>query len=269
MTTPVSAERGRFNVVVFAAPGTGVRTLVQTCFGAMPAAEPLGAANLPGAAVFRDPDDVVELHIVRLGQTPNGALVPSPQREVLQALADHNATAAAQSPTERLHGAWFVQRWGAGDLSTAQMALLADIAEHLPVVLVVTQVPANLAGQRAREAVAYARRIDALMLPALGGRPVVLTNARAQETTGIPVHGVAELRTVTLSVAPEAAARARATATAASRRHRADRMRSALPTFLAARLPEQFGEEWGEQWDRVSQTSRSVWQAAWTRYRPR
>ncbi len=277
MTTPVSAERGRFNVVVFGPPGCGVRTLARTCFAAEPVAAALGPAVLPGAQVLRDPDDVVELQVMRTTPLPGAAPASGPgigvPVEVWEALDAHLAATDTFGSSDQLHSAWFVLRWGTGDLTDAQMSLLADVAERLPVVLVVTQVPANLAGRRAREAVAFARRMDALMLPALGDRPVLLTNALALETSGVPVHGIAELRAATFAIDPEAAARARVAAAAASRRRRAARMRTVLPDFLTEHVPEHFGnqlsEQVGEQWDRVTRTSRSAWNSAWQRYRPR
>jgi len=196
------ADLGRFNLAVFGKTGTGKSTLINAIFGAQVAATGTGAPVTAGLDYYRHPDGILGIYDSR------GFEMGEAGEAVLAELSRIVADSRGKPMDEQIHAAWYTLRWSDRRFEQQQALFVTRLAELMPVIMVLTQVPANLAGQRHQEAVQLARYIESLMLPLSPTNAVLYTNARADEFTGSPVHGLDDLLNATFATAPEAAQRA-------------------------------------------------------------
>ena len=196
------ADLGRFNLAVFGKTGTGKSTLVNAIFGADVAATGTGAPVTEGLDYYSQTDSVLGLYDSR------GFEIGEAGDKVLAELRHIVEDSRTKPMAEQIHAAWYTLRWSDRRFERQQVEFVRQLSDMMPVILVLTQVPANLAGQKHQDAVQLARYIESLMLPLSPDNRVLLTNARADEFTGSPVHGLQELLEATFATAPEAARRA-------------------------------------------------------------
>jgi uncharacterized protein (DUF697 family)/GTPase SAR1 family protein len=197
---------GRFNLAVFGKTGVGKSTLVNAIFGEEVAATGIGRPVTLGS----------HLYVHRTGKlgiydTQGLEVGRDTERIVheLQAFIDHSR---ALPFTEQVHLAWYCVRASDRRFEQAEAAFVRRLAElELPVVLVLTQVPARRdAGGTlhvAPDALELARQVEQMQLPVHGGRPV-LVNALADPFIGAEQHGLLELLDASFRLAPDEAAEA-------------------------------------------------------------
>jgi uncharacterized protein (DUF697 family)/predicted GTPase len=196
------ADLGRFNLAVFGKTGTGKSTLVNAIFGADVAPTGTGAPVTEGLDYYHQPNTVLGLYDSR------GFEIGEAGDKVLAELTAIVADSRTKPMAEQIHAAWYTLRWSDRRFESQQVAFVQRLCELMPVIVVLTQVPANLAGQKHQDAVQLSRYIESLQLPLSPENRVIMTNARADEFTGSPVHGLPELLEATSQTAPEAARRA-------------------------------------------------------------
>lgn len=244
-------ELGRFNLVVVGPPGCGRATLVNAVFGADVIHRGGGQPVADGVDFYQHPDGILGVYVAPAPAAAEQA------RTTIAALAELTERKRAEDLSEQVHAAWFLVRWGEPEPSTDHLQLVQELAAALPVVFVVTAVPANLAGQADQEAVRFARFVQSHLLPLSPSNTVFLTNARIDPEHATPLHGLAELAEATFATAPEAARRAQAAAGYVQRQHRG---RTLPLTSLRVRA---------QGWQQQSLPLRSAMRSYWSRFRPR
>jgi hypothetical protein len=244
-------DLGRFNLLVVGRPASGVTTLVNAVFGAKFTPADAARSSAEGIAYYRHPEGVLGVYRASPDPVAGGEADRS-----LHAISGLVADTRTRPLADRIHAAWFTVRWGDAPLNSDQADAVRSLAELLPVVVVVTAVPANLAGHPVQPAVQYARFIEAQLLPISPRNTVYLTNARIDPGHPSPLHGLAELAAATFQTAPEAARRAQAAARLAQR----DTGGRSLPlTSLLLRA---------QNWQQESKSLRTAARAYWARFRP-
>ena len=219
-----AAEVGRFNLAVFGRSGTGKTTLVTATFGQELTPTPAAMPNPLGMDQYIHPDGIVGVYDARVfTMDAAGELALARLQSVV-------SESRSKPLPEQLHAAWYTVRWNDRGFDNDQAEFVRRLAQVVPTVFVITQVPANIAGQRHQDAVRLSRYVQAQLLPLSPDNTVYLTNARADEFTGSPVHGLQELLTATFAAAPEAARRALAAAQLIDR----ERKRPASPEIFVA-----------------------------------
>ncbi len=196
------AELGCFNLAVFGKTGTGKSTLINAIFGREVAVTGTGAPVTAGVDYYAHPDGILGIYDSRgfeMGEAGEQVLAS------LQRIVDESRR---KPLPEQIHAAWYTLRWSDRRFESGQAEFVRKLSDMVPVIFVLTQVPANLAGQKHQDAVRLARYVEAQMLPLSPDSTVYLTNALADEFTGSPVHGLQDLLTATFATAPEAARRA-------------------------------------------------------------
>ncbi|MCB0914189.1 MAG: hypothetical protein KDC23_00590 [Actinobacteria bacterium] len=255
---------GKFNLAVVGAAGAGKTTLVDAVFSAMVP----DVDRAPGGSARSWPNmdaELAECFIAR--RDPDGIVTvvesasindPVVLRRVVAVLVSRARESGAAPLNERLHAVWWVAD-ADSEITAPVSTAIAAIAEVVPVLAVMTRVPATLAGQPNQEVVRRARFLESQLLPVSQNR-VFLTNARADATTGSPVHGLAELREATFQAAPEAARRAQAAALAKRRSRTSERTSDEpLTATLRARL---------SQFEAESRPLRAALRSGWNRINP-
>jgi len=197
---------GRFNLAVFGKTGVGKSTLVNAIFGEAVAATGIGRPVTLGS----------HLYVHRTGKlgvydTQGLEVGRDTERIVseLQRFIEHSRTMPF---AEQVHLAWYCVRATDRRFEETEAAFIRRLAElELPVVLVMTQVPArrDAAGTLyvAPDALELARQVKAMDLPVHEGRPV-LVNALSDPFTGVEQHGLLDLLDATFRLAPQEAAEA-------------------------------------------------------------
>ena len=196
------AALGCFNLAVFGKTGTGKSTLINAIFGRDVALTGTGAPVTVGLDYFAHPDGILGIYDSR------GFEMGEAGEKVLAGLNQIVNDSRRKPLPEQIHAAWYTLRWSDRRFEGQQAEFVRQLSELVPVIFVLTQVPANLAGQKHQDAVQLARYVEAQLLPLSPDSSVYLTNALADEFTGSPVHGLQELLTATFATAPEAARRA-------------------------------------------------------------
>ncbi len=211
--SPISL--GRFNLAVLGFTGVGKSTLVEAVFGAAVGrtdVEPAGwEAELPVAAeeFSANFDTYADATAVVTVAESTTALDDQSAAAAVRVLVRVARARASRPLSEQLHAVWWVRTSG-DDVSDAQRTAVGELAKEVPVMMVISRVPASLAGRPEQEAIRRARFIESLLLPLSPANQVYLTNARADSMRATPVHGLADLRNATFACAPEAARRAQA-----------------------------------------------------------
>jgi uncharacterized protein (DUF697 family)/GTPase SAR1 family protein len=197
---------GRFNLAVFGKTGVGKSTLVNAIFGEAVAATGIGRPVTQGS----------HLYVHRTGKLgiydTQGLEVGRDTDRMIGELQRFIAHSRTMPFHEQVHLAWYCVRASDRRFEDTEAAFIRKLAElELPVVLVMTQVPArrDASGQLcvAPDALELAAQITAQALPVHAGRPV-LVNAVADPFTGVEQHGLLELLDATFRLAPEEATEA-------------------------------------------------------------
>ena len=249
------AAFGRFNLVVLGVEQVGKSTLVEAVFGLRYEDRPATTAEV-WSGLFESIEHPDGFLVCYESRGLKAGADPGPNVEALLAAVRDTESSALN---DQIHAVWWVTPAGFRP-DPAQLAAIGSLAQALPVMLVMSQVPASLAGRPSQSAVQNARWIESLLLPLSPSNRVYLVNARAASDSATPVHGLVELRDATFACAPEAARRAQA----AADMHRRIRRRSpesvtdALTDAVRTRL-SQLEEE--------SRPYLSVLRAGWERLR--
>lgn len=196
-------ELGRFNLAVFGKTGVGKSTLVNAVFGEQVAATGIGRPVTRGS----------HLYVHRTGKLgiydTQGLEVGRDTDRIVEEVAAFIEGTRAKPFTEQVHLAWYCVRATDRRFEDTEAAFIRRLAQlELPVVLVLTQVPArrDATGQLfvAPDVIELARQVQAMALPVHDGRPV-LVNALADPFTGVEQHGLLELLDATFRLAPQEA----------------------------------------------------------------
>jgi uncharacterized protein (DUF697 family)/GTPase SAR1 family protein len=225
-------EIGRFNLAVFGKTGVGKSTLVNAVFGEAVAATGIGRPVTMGSHLYVHRTGrlgIYDTQGLEVGRDTDRIVAE------LQRFIEHTRSLPF---TEQVHLAWYCVRATDRRFEQAEATFIRRLAElGLPVVLVLTQVPARFddAGQRlvAPDVVELAQQVAAQHLPVHEGRPV-LVNALADPFTGVPQHGLLELLDATFRLAPQEAAEALTAAQKIDPARKAAAAEKAVTTAAAA-----------------------------------
>lgn len=196
------AELGRFNLAVFGKTGAGKSTLINAVFGQVVAPTGTGSPVTVDLAFYQHPSGL-------LGLLDSQGFETGQSGDSVLARLGEIVTAGRQQTVDRqVHAAWYVLRWSDRRFEQAQAMFVRRLAELVPVIVVLTQVPVAPDGSIHGEALELAAYIESLGLPIAPGGRVVLTNALADPFLRTPVYGLQALIEATFQTAPEAARRA-------------------------------------------------------------
>ncbi len=197
---------GRFNLAVFGKTGVGKSTLVNAIFGEAVAATGIGRPVTHGS----------HLYVHRSGKLgiydTQGLEVGRDTERIVDDLRAFLEHSAALPVADQVHLAWYAIRGTDRRFEPAEATFVRALAElGLPVVLVVTQVPArrDAAGvlHVAPDILELSRQIEQMRLPVHEGR-AVLVNAVADPFIGAEEHGLLGLLDATFRLAPDQATEA-------------------------------------------------------------
>ncbi len=187
---------GRFNLAIFGKTGVGKSTLVNSIFGEDVAATGIGEPVTRGSHLYLD--RIGHLGIV----DTQGLEVGKDNKEILAELGKAMREMRRRPLADQIHVAWYCVRGMDRRFEEAEADFVRRLdGLGLPVVLVLTQVPAR-DGHYHPDAVELARRIEEHRLPLAGGRPYFVF-ARADDFAGQPAHGLQDVLDATFRVAPE------------------------------------------------------------------
>lgn len=191
-----SQEIGRFNLAIFGKTGVGKSTLVNAIFGAEVAKTGIGQPVTKESTLYLHTSGFFGL------LDTQGLEVGVDGDRVIKDLGKLIQDRRRRPQSEQVHVAWYCVRASDRRFEETEAAFVRKLHQlGLPVVLVMTQVPMSPAGVYHPEAVEFAQEIDRLQLP-VQDRRVYLTNARADDFSGLPVHGLQEVVDATFRCAP-------------------------------------------------------------------
>lgn len=196
-------EIGRFNLAVFGKTGVGKSTLINAMFGENVALTGIGRPVTQGS----------HLYVHRTGKLgiydTQGLEVGRDTDKILGEMKKFLDHVAKQPFVEQVHLAWYCVRANDRRFEQTEADFVTRMVElGLPVVLVMTQVPARFDVEGtlyiAPDALELAREISHMGLPVYQNR-AILVNALADRFLGVDQHGLAELLDATFHLAPDAA----------------------------------------------------------------
>lgn len=200
------AEIGRLNLAVFGKTGSGKSTLVNAVFGKNVAPTGIGEPVTKGLNYYIHSSGFLGVY------DSEGFETGTSGDSILAGLARIIDAKRAQPMDHRIHVAWYVVRWSDRRFEKAQQDFVRSISNlGLPVVVVMTQVPARLTPEGLEvhpEAHEFARYIEGLGLPIRVDGHVYLTNALEDPFTHSVVFGLTELVEATHQVIPDGVAQA-------------------------------------------------------------
>ncbi len=190
----------RMNLLLVGKTGTGKSTLVNAVFGSKVAQTGVGRPVTRGLHYFEVPNSPLGLYDsegFETGEAGDG---------ILTRLRDLIKEKQQGPVSEHIHAVWYCLRWSDRRFEDGQADFVAALQEMgLPVIVVLTQVPRNAAGQIHQDAETLASDIEARGLGIAPAGRVIHTNAAPDEFMGWPVHGLKDLLDATFQVVPEAA----------------------------------------------------------------
>ncbi|MDP3971813.1 MAG: DUF697 domain-containing protein [Candidatus Nanopelagicales bacterium] len=196
------AELGRFNLAVFGKTGAGKSTLINAVFGQVVAPTGTGSPVTADLAFYQHQSGL-------LGLLDSQGFETGQSGDTVLARLGEIVTAGRQQSVDRqIHAAWYVLRWSDRRFEQGQAMFVNRLAELVPVIVVLTQVPVAPDGSVHGEALELAAYIESLGLPIAPSGRVILTNALADPFLRTPVYGLQTLIEATFQTAPEAARRA-------------------------------------------------------------
>lgn len=200
------AEIGRLNLAVFGKTGSGKSTLVNAVFGKNVAPTGIGEPVTKGLNYYIHSSGFLGVY------DSEGFETGTSGDSILAGLARIIDAKRAQPVDQRIHAAWYVVRWSDRRFEKAQQDFVRSISNvGLPVIVVMTQVPARLTPEGLEvhpEAREFARYIEDLGLPIRVDGHVYLTNALEDSFTHSVVFGLTELVEATHRVIPDGVAQA-------------------------------------------------------------
>ena len=196
-------EIGRFNLAVFGKTGVGKSTLVNAIFGEEVAATGIGRPVTLGSHLYVHRTGklgVYDTQGLEVGRDTDRII------HELQAFIERTRTLPFP---EQVHLAWYCVRATDRRFEQAEAAFIGKLSDlGLPVVLVLTQVPARRDGDGrlhvAPDVLELTEQIAGMGLPVHGGR-AVLVNALADPFIGGEQHGLHDLLDATFRLAPDEA----------------------------------------------------------------
>ncbi len=195
-------DLGRFNLAVFGKTGAGKSTLINSVFGHEVAATGTGPPITAGLQYHEHPDGILGLYDSQGFETGHGG-------DAVLAGLEQIVTASRSEPVERqIHAAWYLVRWSDRRFEDAQAVFVQRVAQLVPVIFVMSQVPMTSDGRVHGDALAFAQYIESLNLPLSPQNSVVMTNALPDEFLRTVVFGLDRLLDATFATAPEASRRA-------------------------------------------------------------
>ncbi|MFT6564453.1 MAG: hypothetical protein ACJAY5_001209 [Actinomycetes bacterium] len=195
-------DLGRFNLAVFGKTGAGKSTLINAVFGREVAATGTGPPITEGLQYHEHPDGILGLYDSQGFETGHGG------DAVLAGLEQIVTTSRSQPVEKQIHAAWYLVRWSDRRFEDAQAIFVQRVAQLVPVVFVMSQVPMTADGRVHGDALAFAAYIESLNMPLSPQNNVVLTNALPDEFLQTVVFGLDRLLDATFATAPEASRRA-------------------------------------------------------------
>ncbi|WP_448640755.1 GTPase family protein [Geodermatophilus sp. URMC 63] len=191
---------GRMNLLLVGKTGTGKSTLVNAMFGDALAKTGVGRPVTRGLDYFHVPGKPLGLY------DSEGFETGQDGDTILSRLQEHVEEKRQLPVSEHIHAVWYCLRWSDRRFEDGQAEFVRALrAMGLPVILVLTQVPRNPAGEIHSDAQALADDIEARGLGIAPAGRVLFTNAVADGFMGWPAHGLQELLDATFLIVPEAA----------------------------------------------------------------
>jgi len=188
-------EIGRFNLAIFGKTGVGKSTLVNAIFGEEVAATGIGGPVTAGSHLYLH----AEGHFGVLDT--RGLEIGADSSTILGELEEYVLQLRRAPLAEQVHVAWYCVRAGDRRFEDTEEAFVRALDRlGLRVLLVLTQVPMR-EGRYHPDALELVRVINERELP-LHGEPVFLTNAKADDFSGQPAHGLQKLLDATFRAAP-------------------------------------------------------------------
>lgn len=195
-------ELGRFNLAVFGKTGAGKSTLINAIFGRTVAATGTGPPITTGLNYHEHPSGVLGLYDSQGFETGHAG-------DAVLAGIDRIVAESRKNAVDRqIHAAWYVVRWSDRRFEKAQAAFVARLAQLVPVIFVISQVPAAPDGRVHSDALELAQFVQGQGLVLSPHGRVILTNAMADPFLHTDVYGLQALLDATFQTAPEAARRA-------------------------------------------------------------
>lgn len=196
-------ELGKFNLAIFGKTGVGKSTLINAIFGDEVALTGTGRPVTRGTHYYEHPSGyfgVYDSEGVEVGQ--EGDEILAKFREIIEQ--------SRSEPVEKhIHVIWYCVRAADLRFEDTQAEFVQALAEEgVPVLVVLTQVETNGAGEIHPETLKLAHDIEERRLPLSPTNRVFFTMAKADEWSGRGAHGLQELLDATFLVAPDAVASA-------------------------------------------------------------
>lgn len=234
---------GRFNLGLFGLTGVGKSTLLNAVFGADLAATGIGDPVTQDAKLYRY--DTSNLGIF----DTKGLELGSDMASILEAFVGFVDANRMGGLDDQIHVIWYCIRAGDRRIQPAEEAFIGKVADiGIPVLLVMTQTPLTADGEIHQDAVVLADAIRELRLPIRGD--VRFVNAKADDFSGVPSHGLDELLEATSAVAPEGVRNALAAAQQVDRKFKRARAQSlidgAAPKLQGRVLLRGVDQVWAE-----------------------
>lgn len=196
------ANLGRFNLAVFGKTGSGKSTLINAIFGMRVAATGTGPPITTGLNYYEHPSGL-------LGLLDSQGFETGHAGDAVLAGIEQIVSRSREQPVDRhIHAAWYLLRWSDRRFETAQAAFVGRLAQMVPVVFVISQVPVSGDGRIHSDALELADYVERQGLPLSPDGRVVFTNALADPFLATDVYGLHSLLEATMRTAPEAARRA-------------------------------------------------------------
>lgn len=190
-------QLGHANILVVGQTGVGKSTLINAVFRKPLAAAGMGRPVTKVVQRFEDPDVPVTLYDTR------GVELGDEQKAVIRDFRKIIEKSLKGPPEEHIHLVWYCMDAGQTRVQHYDDAIISSLAEHVPVVLVLTQAIDDERADALEKAVLEAG------LDITGGRAIrTLAAKRRIRGTTLRPHGLDDLVRVTDELLPEAVRRA-------------------------------------------------------------
>lgn len=190
-------QLGHANILIVGQTGVGKSTLINAVFRKPLAAAGMGRPVTKVVQRFEDPDVPVTLYDTR------GVELGDEQKAVIRDFRKIIEKSLKGPPEDHIHLVWYCMDAGQTRVQNYDDAIISALAEHVPVVLVLTQV---IDDERAD---ALEKEVVEAGLEITGGRAIrTLAAKRRIRGTTLRAHGLDDLVRVTDELLPEAVRRA-------------------------------------------------------------
>lgn len=190
-------ELGRFNIAVFGKTGAGKSTLINAVFGSEIAETGIGKPVTTKTTYYEHPSGYLGVY------DSEGAETGEAGDAILEKFHDIVETSRSRPLSEQVHVIWYCVRATDLRFEDEQARFVQSLAaDGIPVLLVLTQVQMNDAGEAHPEAISLSEDIMGRDLPLSPENIVFLTMAKEDQWSGREAHGLQELLDATFRVAP-------------------------------------------------------------------